>query len=122
MTGEQEWDAMMAWLADQTGQHAALARDHLLRIELMRDGIKARDSDVHELRKELAAHNETLRVIGIVLDVAGRAARDEATAHQLMEVAVDTASFRNLMAGMYGLGPLGMPLPAKRTRKAAAAA
>lgn len=121
MTGHDEWDNMMAWLAPQLGAHAALARDQLQQLSNVRDALLDRDDEVHDLRQQLAAHREMLTALGAVLDVAGRAVRAEATAHDLISTAVDCSAFRNLMSTIYGLGPVGETLPPKRSKSRRAA-
>ena len=116
MTSRDQWDSMMAWIRDSGAEHAPLALDQLTRLEMTREALIEQTAEVNELREQVRTHREMLQSIGIVLDVAGRAARMESTAHDLIETTVDTAPFRNLMAAMYGLGPLGEPLPQKRRK------
>ena len=118
MSARDEWDAMMAWIRDSGAAHASLALDQLTRLEMTREALIDQTAEVNELREQVRTHREMLQSIGIVLDVAGRAARMESTAHDLIETAVDNAPFRNLMATMYGLGPTGEPIKPKKRRAA----
>lgn len=116
-----EWYEMLAWLRQQAHPLAALAADQVARVELLREGLLERDSEVHALRETATKQAEMLAALGALLRVAGRAARMEATAHEVIEAATDKTPFRNLMATMYGLDAVGAPLPPKRRRKTAAA-
>lgn len=118
MSARDEWDAMMAWIRDSGAAHASLALDQLTRLEMTREALIDQTAEVNELREQVRTHREMLQSIGIVLDVAGRAARMESTAHDLIEATVDTAPFRNLMSTMYGLGPMGEPAKPKKRRAA----
>lgn len=117
-TGTEQWEGMMQWLQGQasSNQHARLALDHMLRLEMTRECLSETQAERAEYLQQLRDAKETLHALGAVLDVAGRACRMEATAHEVYEAAVDKAPFRNLMSTMYGLGPVGEPLKKRKGR------
>ena len=123
-TGTEQWNEMLAWLRgvarDERNEHAALALDNLLRLEMTREALREADAERAEYLEHAKSGKELLCAIGAVLDVASRACRAEATAHDVIEVAVDKGPFKNLMATMYGLNEVGGELPAKRQRRKAA--
>lgn len=123
-TGTEQWSEMMDWLRgvarDERNEHARLALDQLLRMELTREALKEADEERAEYFQQANSGKELLYAVGAVLDVASRACRAEATAHDVIEVAVDKGPFKNLMATMYGLNEVGGELPAKRKRRKAA--
>jgi trans-aconitate methyltransferase len=93
---------------------------HLVITADLRESLAATEAEAHELRVHCAKHVETLRALGTVLDAAGRVARDQSHAHDMMQAAIDCAPMRNIMSTASGLGPCGEPLQPKRTRKKAA--
>ena len=109
----------MQWLAQQPGEWADMARSHLAITASLRESLAAAEAEAHELRRHCTKHVETLQAIGTVLDVAGRVARDQSHAHEMIEAAIDCTSMRNIMATVYRLGPVGETLKPKRTRKVA---
>lgn len=120
MTGRDEWGQMMQWLQGHDSEWAKMARSHLVITADLRESLAATEAEAHELRVHCAKHVETLRALGTVLDAAGRVARDQSHAHDMMQAAIDCAPMRNIMSTAYGLGPCGEPLQPKRTRKKAA--
>lgn len=117
MNAQQQFNAALGWLQGQSGTHAALARDQLCQLENLRDALKDRDQEVAQLRQQNTDLLVLMKSVGAVLDVVGRAARQEVRSSEVIEAAVDNTSFRNLMSTMYGLDSLGAPLPEKRRRK-----
>lgn len=117
MTGNEQWNAMMHWLAQQPDEWAKMARSHLAITASLRESLASAEAEVHELRQHCAKHVETLQALGTVLDVAGRVARDQSHAHEMIESAIDCAPMRNIMSAVYGLGPCGEPPKPKRARK-----
>lgn len=120
MNAREQFNATLGWLQMQPGTHAALARDQLCQLENLREALTDRDDEVRQLRQQNTDLLVLMKSVGAVLDVVGRAARQEVQSSEVIEAAVDNTSFKNLMSTMYGLDSLGAPLPPKRTRKAKA--
>ena len=67
--------------------------------------------------KRVQEQDDALRSLADVFFHAGKFARGEITMDAFADGTKDMAPFRNIMAGMYGLNPVGGAPPAKRARK-----
>lgn len=96
-------------------------------VRLIREGVvqwqrwweawhESRD-EIEQMEPELTRLRELVAAMGMMFDVAQRAAHAEIEPAEALHIARDIAPFKNLFATMYGLDPIGAPLP-KRRRKA----
>jgi hypothetical protein len=122
MNGREQFELMMAWLAEQPNKHAQHARGQLTLLAMVREALEESRAECDALRERVRVADEMALQVGAVLACAGRALRREVESAQVIVAGFDKAPMRNLMATMYGLSPLGEPLPPKRTRKAKAVA
>jgi hypothetical protein len=67
--------------------------------------------------KQCTTNGELLAALGMLLDVGQRVVKGEIDKYSPIEFARDVAPFKNLMATIYGLDPVGGELPVRKLRK-----
>ena len=70
-----------------------------------------------DFAKRVTTAEELLAAIAMLLDVGHKAVRGEISAYKPIEFARDTAPFRNIMATVYGLDPVGGTTTRKLKKK-----